>query len=287
MKTCTLPLFSVRSFCRMALATFAAVCLTATTAPAAVLTFTPTETRSTVDFTGLADGESISTLGWTLDAASLYTGASARNDTSAPQARVVEVGGTATQQNSNGPAVSAEPIFAAGETVYFQAAMNRTTAVSSGVRIDLRDAGGQQLAGFGIVNSGPNAFSVYANGTWHTSATTATAFNWYELRLVIDLNPTDVTLSVGHLFIRNLTANETEFHLVEDLSNLNMGFTPEMNITSFNYWRFFNGRREAQIGNLTAGVGTLVVPEGGTTAVAALAIICGCLPRVRHWLATR
>ncbi len=295
MKTSSLTQISMRAAARFfgqpILLVLVSIALLAgtTRAPAAtVLTFTPSQTRTSIDFENLASGASASTIGWTGSEVANVTGTSPRQPTSSLGSRVIQVDSGTTRRVITSSAQTITPAFTTSETIYFQGSINRTTSASSGARVVLRNSANANLGGFGVVdalasNNVANPFGLMtANGTWYYSSEAVAANAWYEVRLVIDLNASDITLSVGHLFVRNVTAGEADFRLVEDLSNINMGYTTDLNATQFTYWRIESFRASAQVDNLIGGVGTFAIPEPTTVAFFTLATLLGCASKARR-----
>lgn len=175
------------------------------------------------------------------------------------------------------PSQTVSPSFDIGDTLYFSAWIYMINSSTSGARIQIasENTGGStssgKLGGFGIMDTSTDAFSFYTidsegTGAWIQSETKATRQAWYEVVMAIEINTEDVSKSLGYLFVRNHTAGETGYTLIEDLAGIEMSwFTEEHNpANSFQYWRVENFRNGAQVDNLIAGTAVMNIPEPGS-----------------------
>lgn len=231
-----------------------------TNANAQLFTFEPEAPRVWIDFENLDIDDPISTIGWTGTGNGNILGAEPRQPGINPSGVAIQADASTTRLSAASPAQTVTPAFTSNDTLYFSGWFNRTTSGNSGGAVLLN--GSSSLGGFGIMDTGTNAFILYAQGERLTSSWTATANTWYEIALVIDLNPQDISLSLGYLFVRNVTAGESEFALVEDLAGISMGYTDVLNATHFTHFSTTAFRSSSQIDNLAAGIGTLTqIPE--------------------------
>lgn len=231
--------------------------------------------RSLIDFENLAIGAAptVATPEW-----EAWTGNS-------------EVTGQAPRQNADNPSrvalqgpvdrasgfssAQANPFTASDQVVYFSAWINRTTSGGSGARIMVDDtnAGGgttPKMAGFGVMDVAGSAFAFYdpsqgVAGTWIASDLSASHSKWWEVALVVEIDASDISKSLGSLYVRDITAGQTNFTLVTFEGGTKTSFemhwmTNGRNVRDhFQYWRFTNFRIDAQIDNLAAGV--IAIPE--------------------------
>jgi len=236
----------------------------------ATLIFEPAAPSALIDFDNLGSGDSISTIGWTGSGTDYILGAAPRQPDINPSGMAIQADNSTTRRNAASPLQTITPAFTLNDTVYFSGWFNRIDAGNSGGAILLNPSeGAGYLGGYGIVDAGSNAFALYdGNGARHSSLQTAAANTWYEIALVIDLNAEDVSLSLGYLFVRNVTAGESAFTLIEDLAGISMAYTDAFNATHFGKFSATSFRNQAQIDNLAAGIGTLTpIPEPSSLPV--------------------
>jgi hypothetical protein len=249
----------------------------------AALIFTPNTPVASVDFTGLDAGDPITDLsGWSSDTPSDVVGAAPRQPLVNTHSTVL----TTTNTSNRFASSPAQPSgLLSGGTVYFSAWINRAASASSGSRILLQDTGGTSLGGFTIEPGSPNRFGLTGtDGVYSYGSASALSSVWYEVALVIDLNPTDTSLSRGYLFFRDI-ALQPDFQIVAGLENgILMGYTSSLDATDFSKWSV-QVRNGVQIDNLEVGTGILAIPEAGSLSLlfgAALALVAIHRLRFRH-----
>ncbi|HWL52056.1 MAG TPA: hypothetical protein VNQ90_06455 [Chthoniobacteraceae bacterium] len=291
----------------MAAVAMASLTCLAGVAHAAVLTFTPGTPIVTTTYAGLTVGNSITDIGWTGAAAPAATsptyilGATPRGTGYGGSSPVIEATPGARRLASS-PEVTGLPEFKGGDTVYFSAWVNRIGSQSSGARVALRTVSASYVGGFGIVDTKPSGMEVgntFAIGVtiwseddqpslkWIYSEEQAKANHWYEMALVVEVDPVDITLSLGSVFVRDATAGETEFRPVEGLTGITMGFTEDRNLNQFTYWRLEGFQNSVQLGSLSVGkVAAIPEPSTASLQLAAAVLLFG-VPGVLKWFAGR
>lgn len=188
-----------------------------------------------------------------------------------------------TKSTINSPTVSPSTPFAKGDTIYLSAVINLYSSSSSGIRIMAGDYGGpgnayRNLLGFGAapdgtigrlqLSYGGNVIDIPSSGE---GAVALAANNWYELTLVIQQNEADLANSLGYLFYRNLSTNSALTLVDTPVSN---GFTIDLSewaLSDFSTFRLTEFRYGAQIASLSAGVGTIAIPEPSTALMTGVA----------------
>lgn len=247
--------------------------------------------RSVIDFEklGIGAAPTVATTEWEAWTGSAATQGAAPNDPG---------------HNSSGVALSApgntrlagfspqqvNPLTAADEMIYFSAWIYRTANTTSGARITISETntgGGltNKLAGFGVFDTAGKTFAFYngSNNTWIESDVKAADNAWYEMALVIEINATDISKSLGSLYVRNVTANQTDFTLITFDGGTKTAFemswfTDDWNARdSYAYWRYDNFRSGAtgitQIDNLAVGVVAIPEPSVAFLGVGGLLLI--------------
>lgn len=238
-----------------------------TGANAATLTFQPSVTEN---FETLGIGNPVSDIGWT-GSTNYFLGAVPRSGN--PSNIALEVAADNTRRVVWSPGQS--PTFT-GDTLYFSAQFNIINNGESGARVQIAstNTGGStaagKLGGFGITDTVSHTFSFYDAGIggWVYSDVSAAANTWYELALVIELNPTTLSNSLGYLYYR--TVGQEEFTIVPEFNGYQMSwYTADLNASDFAYWRIENARVSAQLDNFAAG---MVVPEPTTALLISLSL---------------
>lgn len=107
-------------------------------------------------------------------------------------------------------------------------------------------------------------------GTTYNSTTIAIQDHWYEIRLQISVDATTLSNSTGTLYIRDVTAGETTFTALSDLTNINLGLgISQRNPANYTAW-LLKGGNGSEFDNLEFGTGTLPVPEPASVGVLGL-----------------
>ncbi len=245
---------------------------------AATITFTPGTPTFEMKYAGLVIGSGVDTIGWTGTdpVPKEVVGATPRTGGYGGSTPVITPSTTGRKAITS-PAMPASS-FELGDVVYVSGWFNRINANTSGARVLLRTDPFGYAGGFGILDqkgsqAEPNPFALYGGTGWHYSNTGAIADHWYEIALVIAIDPVDITLSLGYLFVRDATLGETEFRLIEDLAGISMGYTEAHNINNFKYWRIEGLQNQAQLGSLAIGKGVLSIPEPSTVALQIAALL--------------
>lgn len=224
---------------------------------AASLIFDPTVT---IDFESLDIGQPISEVGWTASGAAVMTGAVPRAGD--PSSRAIQTDAGTTKRVAWSP--EQEPDFTSN-TLFFSAWVNMTNDSESGARVQIAKstAGGSgsldKLGGFGIVDANDKDFAFYdaSTASWIYSEVKASPNVWYEMALVVELNPSAWGQSLGYLYYR--TADASEFTLLPEFDGYQMSwYTESLNASHFAYWRIEHARVNVQLDNFSAG---MVVPE--------------------------
>ncbi len=229
--------------------------------------FTPEPPKVVLDFTSLTNGTPVTDLtGWS--GSSAVVGTTPRSAGQNPRSIVLSTA-SASNQFVTAPAQTVPPPLLAGDTVYFSAWFNWSGSNSSNVRIFLENGDGVSLGAFGLASR--EIGMADANGIWTYSDLSITAHQWYELTLVVDLQPDNLAASLGYLYIRPANSGAA-FELLSGFENgILMGYGDNLNATHFAHWRL-QLRNEAQLDHLTIGVGTLQIPEPGSVALLAGAV---------------
>ncbi|HWL54351.1 MAG TPA: hypothetical protein VNQ90_18065 [Chthoniobacteraceae bacterium] len=229
--------------------------------------FTPEEPRLVLDFNSLGVGAKVTSLpGWSGGNNDDIVGAAPRTPTQNPHSTILT---TTNGQNQSvtSPAQTVTPALPSDATVYFSAWLNWSGSNSSNVRINLQNSEGISVGAFGLASK---EFGMAdADGNWTYSNLTLTAHQWYELALVVDLQPDDLAASLGYLYYRPV--NSDAFELLPGFENgILMGYGTDLDATHFAGWSL-QLRNEIQLDHLTVGIAA--IPEPGSVALAAGALL--------------
>jgi len=224
--------------------------------------FIPDSPHYTETFNGLTPGSPITSIDWTNTQGNVVGAAS--SDPEYPGSiYITNSVSTQNQVTSTSLPLSDLP----SSSVYYVSGYFYRNGANSGGRVLLRlDQSANYVGGFGIDSNGN--FVLYSDSLHVSALPPVNTKQWYEIAFVVALNEADITQSKGYLFYRNVTAGETEFTLVDDLSGILLGYTESHNFSDFARWRIEGIRNSARIGEMKVGTGTLqVIPEAGTTVL--------------------
>lgn len=249
---------------------------------------------SVIDFESLAIGAPAKTgtenwTAWTGSATT--TGSAPRNTGNTSNVALTAPAATGASERQTGfSPVQGDPFTSSDSTLYFSAWFNRINNASSGARLVLDygnvGSGGMKLGGFGVMDSSGSKIALWtwdstansgAGGpVWVQSDVSAVSNVWYEIALVIQIDSSDISKSLGSLYYRDVTSGQTDFTLV----TFNNGATTSFEMSwftsgqnardSFAYWRYESFQGSAQIDNLATGV---VVPEPSAALLGGCALL--------------
>lgn len=249
------------------------------TAHCVVLEFDP---MVTTDFEDMTEGQAISTLTppWTGSGApSIVAAVPAGTGNSSDMA--IQVPGV-TVRTAVSPQQSLPSAFTGattGDTLYFSAWILSnggygTLAFNVGDSTSL--LANNTLGGFGLTSSAtPRYFTYFIDADKDgepelaTSSVSIQANTWYEMALVVTLDATDFTNSLGYIYYR--AAGDAEFTALPEFNGVQMSWwSSSFNATDFGYYRISGARYDVQFDNLSAG---MVVPEPSTSILLGAAIL--------------
>lgn len=172
--------------------------------------------------------------------------------------------------------------FLSADTIVLSSWIRRISSNASGGRIQIGNANNAgsgvtgKIAGWGVMDGSGHSFAVYSvdtsgetpSGSWVQSEVFgAPTLTWLEMKYVIELNHTDYSQSVGHLFYR--AVGTENFTYVSDISGHQMSWwDQDLNYSDFAYFRVENFRN-AQIDNLSAGY---MIPEPAVAGLVMLSL---------------
>lgn len=232
-------------------------------------TFVPNTPLYTEMFNGLDVGDQITTIGWSNSVTENPDAEGGTPPGTGYPGTLVLTNTTSTRNNLTSPVLPALD-FGLSNVLYASGYFYSTTGASSGARVLLRYASGGNhkfVGGFGILDTANKSFSLYNDTGWVYSSESAIANHWYEIALVVQLDESDISLSKGYLFVRDATAGETSFRLIEDLAGIPLGYTESHQFSTFTNWRIEGFRSNGRFGLLSVGTGTLVIPETKTSSL--------------------
>lgn len=223
------------------------------------LLFKPNNPIVNVNFSNLADGDSITSLpGWSSKNPNDIVGISPRKPTIGSSDMVLTTP-SENKQYASSPSHEIESKVTASDTVYFSAWINRTGSVSSGTRITFLSENQIALGALAIEPGSPNRFGISdANGEWHYSSQdfTAKPNTWYEVVFVVHPGKEGIASSRGYLFYREV-AIQDELQVIPGLEEgILMGHGDIHNAGHFATWTL-QLRNNVQIDNLAMGTGVL------------------------------
>jgi hypothetical protein len=108
---------------------------------------------------------------------------------------------------------------------------------------------------FRIIRAGKNLVG-RNKGDILTSRVCGRSGDWFELRLVVSVNRADIEKSTGSLFVRNVTAGDSNF-TATDLQDVVLGLTDKLQPANFDAWTI-SGKISGEYDLIT--VGTLPAP---------------------------
>lgn len=241
-----------------------------------------------LDFEDLDVGDSLADAGWTQNASQFPIGTPRQGgQISGNRVVAMEDDSSNTRLNALSPDLSITPAFGSSDTVYFSAKVNKSGANASGADFRLQssaaDFGEANFARFGVGDTSSTAgqLRLYDGSTTHWSSFSIEETTWYELVLVIELNPTNISESLGSLFYRNLGAGDTTYTLAPDLYQIAMvGFTEDSSPLNFQAFRP-QARRNFQFTDLASGYAT-IIPEPGAATLLGTGLVWLLLRRSRR-----
>lgn len=214
------------------------------------------------DFESYAPGSTLADNGWTGGGASDTVIQAPSNPAVNLSDQVAVVQSGTTRVVAQGPNFADPVPFALGDTLFLSAWVRKSSGAASGAAVTLRHDTSNVIAGFRLFDTSDDAFALRGAGgnstNYTTSETTFSRNVWYELILTIDLHATDVSLSTGSLFYRNVNAGHTTFTAVADLQNILLDFDETVNPLTATGFRFEFARGDVEIDNLQFGK---IIPE--------------------------
>ena len=276
-----------QTLAKLAIAALAvAATLVAPSSKASTLLFVPDAPIHTTVFSGATTGQNVgdafSWTGTTTNVADTFV-ANPVSTGYGGQGQVIETQ-SADRRSVNSPSLGLSAGWNDSEYVFLSGWFLRTTTTNSGARLYIRSSDATVISGFGITDgiSTPYAggtvdrghFMIAGSGVNFYSDEAAIANHWYEMRLVIKQDETDASLALGYLFVRDATAGDTSFRLIEDIAGVNLNYET-VNLSLTDHWRVEALRAGGQIGSLAIGTGTMIPEPSTVTLTLGAALFAG------------